>query len=177
MGDCRAVSVTKPVFADQTGRRAIVLLWLGRVVVTVSVILGAAIAFTLTTHIALPGLDGLVSPTLNGSQPDIAVPTDPSTVTASDATHLSTGASDPTTTMQRARTADGPSLRTRSAAVATRRAVSSSTATKTRPSTTSPASPARPTAKPRSSHAASPSTAVGQKSNPTPPGQTKKPVR
>jgi hypothetical protein len=54
MGDCRAVSVTKPVFADETGRRAIVLLWLGRVVVTVSVILGAAIAFTLTTHIALP---------------------------------------------------------------------------------------------------------------------------
>jgi hypothetical protein len=180
MGDCRAVSVTKPVFADQTGRRAIVLLWLGRVVVTVSVILGTAIAFTLTTHIALPGLDGLVSPTLNGSQPDIAVPTDPSTVTGSDATHLSTGASDPTTTMQRAKTVGGPSLRTRSAAVATRRAVSSSTATKTRPSTTSPTSPARPTAKPRSSHAASASTAVGkggQKTNPTPPGQTKKPVR
>ena len=38
MGDCRAVSVTKPVFADETGRRAIVLLWPGRVVVTVSVI-------------------------------------------------------------------------------------------------------------------------------------------
>jgi hypothetical protein len=175
MGDCRAMSVTKPVFADETGRRASVLLWLGRVVVTVSVVLSAAIAFTLTTHIALPGLDGLVPPTLNGSRPEMAVPTDSSTVTGSDATHFSTGSSDPTTTAQRARSVGSPSLRTRSAAVATRRAVSSSTDTKIRPATTSPASPARPTAKPRSSHAASPSTVVGkggQKGNPTPPGQT-----
>jgi hypothetical protein len=166
------MSATKPVFTDETGRRATVLLWLGRALITVSVILGAAIAFTLTTRIALPGLDGLVSPTLNGSQPEIALPTDPGTVIGSDATQLPT---DPRLT--HASSVSSPSPRKTSAAVATRRAASSSTA-KARPSTTSPA-PAQ-SAKPKSSHAASPSTAGRQgeqRSDPTPPGRARKPAR
>ena len=76
MGTAESLSMTKPVFNDETGRRAAVLLWVGRAVITVCAILGVAIAFTLTTHIALPGLDGLVSPTLNGDQPEVALPTD-----------------------------------------------------------------------------------------------------
>jgi hypothetical protein len=164
------MSVTKPVFTDDTGRRATVLLWLGRVVVTISVILGAAMAFTLTTHIALPGLDGLVSPTLNGSQPEVGVPTSPD---PGDATDLPPTVFELTAT-PRAKSEQSSSLRTTRPAVATRRT------TTTRRSTSTPTSPARSTAKPRNSHAAAASTA-GRKArkttDPAPPGQARKPVR
>jgi hypothetical protein len=165
------MSVTKPVFTDDTGRRATVLLWLGRVVVAVSVILGAAMAFTLTTHIALPGLDGLVSPTLNGSQPEVGVPATPDPV---EATEVPKAVFELTAT-PRAESEQSPSLRTTSPAVATRRS-----STTTRRSTSTTTSPARSTAKPRSSHAAAPSTAgrkAGKTTDPAPPGQTRKPVR
>lgn len=167
------MSVTKPVFSDETGRCATVLLWLGRVLVTVSVVVGAALAFTLTTRIALPGLDGLVSPTLNGSQPEVAVPSTPDP--NSDATRVATDLSEQTTTTPRAKSTESPSL-PKSSAVKTRRSVSSSTRTSTRSGSTS--SPARPVAKPRSSHAASARTAARngeERSNPTAPGQTKRP--
>jgi hypothetical protein len=164
------MSVTKPVFTDDTGRRATVLLWLGRVVVAVSVILGAAMAFTLTTHIALPGLDGLVSPTLNGGQPEVGMPATPDPV---EATEVPTAVFELTAT-QRAESEQSPSLRTTSPAVATRRS-----STTTRRSTSTTTSPARSTAKARNSHAAAPSTAdrkAGKTTVPTPPGQTRKPV-
>jgi hypothetical protein len=164
------MSLTKPVFTDDTGRRATVLLWLGRVVVTISVILGAAMAFTLTTHIALPGLDGLVSPTLNGSQPEVGIPTTPDPV---DATDLPTAVFELTAT-PRAKSEQSSALRTTSPAVATRRS-----STRTRRSTSAPTSAARSTAKPRNSHAAAPSTGrkAGKTTDPAPPGQTRKPVR
>ena len=164
------MSVTKPVFTDDTGRRATVLLWLGRVVVTVSVILGAAMAFTLTTHIALPGLDGLVSPTLNGSQPEVGIPATPDPV---EATELPTAVFELTAT-PRAKSEQTSSLRRTSPAVATRRS-----STTTRRSTSPATSHARSAAKPRNSHASAPRTA-GRKTrkttDPAPPGQTRKPV-
>ena len=164
------MSVTKPVFTDDTGRRATVLLWLGRVVVTVSVILAAAMAFTLTTHIALPGLDGLVSPTLNGSQPEVGIPATPDPV---EATEVPTAVFELTAT-PRAKSEQSSSLRRTSPAVATRRS-----STTTRRSASPANSPARSTAKPRNSHTAAPSTA-GRKArkttHPAPPGQTRKPV-
>jgi hypothetical protein len=165
------MSVTKPVFTDDTGRRATVLLWLGRVVVTVSVILGAAMAFTLTTHIALPGLDGLVSPSLNGSQPEVGIPATPDPV---EATEVPTAVFELTAT-PRARSEQSSSLRTTSPAVATRRS-----STTTRRSTSTTTSTARSSAKPRNSHAAAPSTPgrkAGKTTDPEPPGQTRKPVR
>ena len=164
------MSVTKPVFTDDTGRRATVLLWLGRVVVTVSVILGAAMAFTLTTHIALPGLDGLVSPTLNGSQPEVGIPATPDPV---EATELPTAVFELTAT-PRAKSEQTSSLPRTSPAVATRRS-----STTTRRSTSPATSHARSAAKPRNSHASAPRTA-GRKTrkttDPAPPGQTRKPV-
>jgi hypothetical protein len=165
------MSVTKPVFTDDTGRRATVLLWLGRVVVTVSVILGAAMAFTLTTHIALPGLDGLVSPTLNGSQPEVGITATQDPV---EATEVPTAVFELTETPP-AKSEQSSSLRTTSPAVATRRS-----STTTRRSTSTTTSPARSTTKPRNSHAAVPSTAgrkAGRTTHPAPPGQTRKPVR
>ena len=165
------MSVTKPGFTDDTGRRATVLLWLGRVVVTVSVILGAAMAFTLTTHIAIPGLDGLISPPLNGSQPEVGIPATPDPV---EATELPTAVLELTATPH-AKSEQSSALRTTSPAVATRRS-----STTTRGSTSTPTSAARPTAKPRKSHATAPSTA-GRKArkttDPAPPGQRRKPVR
>ena len=165
------MSLTKPVFTDDTGRRATVLLWLGRVVVTISVILGAGMAFTLTTHIALPGLDGLVAPTLNGSQPEVGISTSPDPV---DATDLPTAVFELTAT-PRAKSEQSSALRTTSPAVVTRRS-----STTTRRSTSTSTSPARSTAKPRNSHAAAPRTAgrkAGKTTDPAPPGQTRKPVR
>jgi hypothetical protein len=164
------MSVTKPVFTDDSGRRATVLLWLGRVVVTVSVIVGVAMAFTLTTHIALPGLDGLLSQTLSGSQPEVGIPATPDPV---DATDLPTAVLEFTAT-SRAKSEQSSALRTTSPAVATRRS-----STTTRRSTSPATSAARPTAKPRKSHAA-PSTAgrkAGKTTDPAPPGQKRKSAR
>ena len=44
VGTAESLSMTKPVFNDETGRRAAVLLWAGRVVIAVCAILGVAIA-------------------------------------------------------------------------------------------------------------------------------------
>jgi hypothetical protein len=164
------MSVTKPVFTDDTGRRATVLLWLGRVVVTVSAILGAAMAFTLTTHIALPGLHGLVSPTLNGSQPDVGIRATPNPV---EATELPTDVFELTAT-PRAKSERNLSPRRPAPAVAPRRS-----STTTRRSTSTPTSATRSTTKPRSSRPAPSHTArrkAGKAVHPTPPGQTRKPV-
>jgi hypothetical protein len=78
--------LTAPVFSDDSGRRAVVLLWTGRIVVAVCGVLSAALALTMTTHIALPGLDRLVSPTLNQSRPGIKVAEDVATADGSDQT-------------------------------------------------------------------------------------------
>jgi hypothetical protein len=166
--------VSKPVFNDETGRRAAVLLWVGRVVVAAGVILTGAIAFTLTTHIALPGLDGLVTPTLNGSQPEVALPTDPGTVHFSDTPN--TDVPDPTAKPRRAKSASSPSLRSTAVAAGGRRVVKSPTTATTRPA---PTASTQRTTKPRNSNAASPTRAgrnVRPTGHPTPPGQTKKPV-
>ena len=155
-----------PAFADEL---------IGRVIVAACVILGGAIAFTLTTHIALPGLDGIATPTLNGSQPEIALPTEPGTIHASDTQN--TDAPNPTAKQRRAKSASRPSLRSMAATVAARHAKSPTTVARLASAGATPS--AHPTAQPRNSHAASPSTA-GRKGPPTghktPPGQTKKPV-
>jgi hypothetical protein len=51
-----------PVFTDGSGRRATVLSWLALTMCAGFVIVGGAIAFTLVTHVPLPGLGGLLSP-------------------------------------------------------------------------------------------------------------------
>src|SRR5512133_2245940 len=117
--------VTKPVFNDDTGRRAAVLLWVGRAVVAVCLILCVAIGLTLTTHIALPGLDGLVSPTLNESPPDVKVPTEMDRLRASETPDQSTKLSDPTTTPSEAISASRPARLTSIVAAARRPATSS----------------------------------------------------
>src|SRR5215217_4170170 len=99
---------TKPVFNDETGRRAAVMLWVAKVVVAICLILCVAIGLTLTTHIALPGLDGLVSPTLNESRPKVALATDPGTIDGSDVANLPTEVS-PTTTFQETMSASSSS--------------------------------------------------------------------
>ena len=166
--------MTKPVFNDDTGKRAAVLLWVGRVVVAACVILSGAIAFTLTTHIALPGLDGVVTPTLNESRPEIALPTDPGTAHGSDTPNPD--AYMPTATARRAKSASTPSLRSTADAVAARRTGESSTTVKPQPGRTSPADQAQRTVKPRNSHAATPgagSRVVGPTGKKTHPGQAK----
>ena len=174
------MSVTKPVFSDETGRRAVVLLWVGRVVVAACVLLAGTLAFTLTTHIALPGLDGVVGPTLNGSQREVTTPTDPGTVHASVTPNLVSKL----TATARARSASTPSHRSAAVAIAARRANKSLTTATNRPTpaATSAQEPApaatsaQRTANPRNSHAASPGSGRnGRPTNhPTPPGQTKK---
>jgi hypothetical protein len=165
--------VTKPVFSDETGRRAVVLLWVGRVVVAACVVLAGALAFTLTTHIALPGLDGVVRPTLNGSQPEVALPTDPDTDHASDTPNPVSKL----TATARARSASSSSHRSTAVAIAGSRVSKSSTGAMKRPAPT--ATSAQRTAKPRNAHAASPGSArrnVRPTDHPTPPGHNKKPV-
>jgi hypothetical protein len=166
------MSVTRPVFSDETGRRAVVLLWVGRVIVAACIVLAGALAFTLTTHIALPGLDGVVGPTLNGGQPEVALPTDPGTVHASDTPKLDSKL----TATPRARSASSSSHRSTAVAIAGRRVSKSSTTATKRPAPT--ATSAQRTAKPRNSHASQVSAGrnVRPTDHPTPPGQSKKPV-
>jgi len=178
MGTAESLSMTKPVFNDETGRRAAVLRWVGRVVITVCAILGVAIAFTLTTHIALPGLDGLVSPTLNRSQPAAALPIDPGTISASDVTPKSTDVNDPTTTRRRGKSVSSPSHTSRALAPAARPVATGSATVKTR-ATTASSRPAQSKATAQNSHAATPGTGsrrVGPTSKPTHPSHTKNPV-
>jgi len=177
MGTAESFSVTKPVFNDETGRRAAVMLWVGRAVITVCAILGVAIAFTLTTHIALPGLDGLVSPTLNGDQPEIALPTDPGTVSESGVTQKSKDLPDPTT-RRRAKSVSSPSHRSTALAPAAHPVATRSATAKPR-ATTASSTPAQSKATARNSHAATPGTQghrFGQTSRPTHPGQAKNAV-
>ena len=175
MGTAESLSMTKPVFNDETGRRAAVLLWVGRALITVCAILGVAIAFTLTTHIALPGLDGLVSPTLNGDQPEVALPTtNPGIVSESDVRQKSRDVPDPTT-RRRAKSVSSPSHRSTALAPAAHPVATGSPTTKSR-GTTAPSTPAQSKATVRNSHAATPGTQgrrFGQTSRPTHPGQAK----
>lgn len=53
---------SRPIFSDDSGRRAAILQWLARGVCGVSVVVAGAVAFTLTTHVPLPGLDRILSP-------------------------------------------------------------------------------------------------------------------
>ncbi len=52
----------KPIFTDESGRRATVVQWLARGVCGASLVVAGAVAFTLTTHVPLPGLDRILSP-------------------------------------------------------------------------------------------------------------------
>ncbi len=61
---------TSPVFTDDSGKRATALQWVARTLCACFVLVGVAIAFTLVTHVSLPGLGGLLAPstTDRGSQ-------------------------------------------------------------------------------------------------------------
>src|SRR3954467_4232097 len=49
---------TTPVFTDLSGRRARLLTWLARGAVAAFALVAGAVAFTLLTHVSLPGLGG-----------------------------------------------------------------------------------------------------------------------
>ena len=49
-----------PVFVDATGRRTRLVQWVARGVCAAAVVVVGAVAFTLLTHVPLPGLGGLV---------------------------------------------------------------------------------------------------------------------
>ena len=57
-----------PVFTDRSGWRARVFQWLARALCAGCAMVGVAIAFTLVTHVPLPGLGGILAPpTANGA--------------------------------------------------------------------------------------------------------------
>jgi hypothetical protein len=140
VGTSNGDAVTKPVFGDESGRRAAVLLWVGRAVIAICGVLAAALALTMTTHIALPGLDGLVSPTLNQSRPEIKVAEDADAVPRDARQSTKEGTSSSTEPTER-RTRAGstkPKAKTASevtgaAAVASPRTTSSATRTSSAP--------------------------------------------
>ncbi len=53
---------TTPIFADGSGRRVAVVQWTARAFCLVCIGVAVAVAFTLTTHVPLPGLDRILSP-------------------------------------------------------------------------------------------------------------------
>jgi hypothetical protein len=53
---------TRPIFTDESGRRAVALQWFARCFVAGCAVLAGAVVFTLTTHVPLPGLDRILSP-------------------------------------------------------------------------------------------------------------------
>jgi hypothetical protein len=53
---------TTPVFTDDSGRRARALQWAARGLCGVFVVLAGAVGLSLVTHVALPGLGGLLPP-------------------------------------------------------------------------------------------------------------------
>jgi hypothetical protein len=61
-----------PVFTDESGRRLTVLQWVARGLCACFVLVGTAIAFTLVTHVPLPGLGGIMSPPATDSAPGAA---------------------------------------------------------------------------------------------------------
>lgn len=60
---------TTPVFTDASGVRLTVLQWVTRCLVACIVLLGAAVVFTLVTHVRLPGLEGLAPPPSTAGSP------------------------------------------------------------------------------------------------------------
>jgi len=60
-----------PVFTDESGRRLSVLQWMVRGLCACFVLVGAAIAFTLVTHVPLPGLGGLLPPPTTDRAPQV----------------------------------------------------------------------------------------------------------
>jgi hypothetical protein len=61
-----------PVFTDDSGTRAAVLQWVARSLCACCVLVGAAIAFTLVTHVSLPGLGGILAPLTTNNAPRAA---------------------------------------------------------------------------------------------------------
>ena len=61
-----------PVFTDESGRRVTVLQWVARGLCATFVLVGVAVAFTLVTHVPLPGLGGLLGPSTTDSAPGAA---------------------------------------------------------------------------------------------------------
>ena len=65
----KTLRATTPVFTDESGKRATFLQWVARCLCACLVIVGAAIAFTLVTHVPLPGLGGLLAPSTRDNTP------------------------------------------------------------------------------------------------------------
>lgn len=73
-----------PIFTDETGTRATVVQWLARGLCLSCALVAGAVAFTMLTHVPLPGLGGLLEPGKtasplpsgrHGSEPDDRVVT------------------------------------------------------------------------------------------------------
>jgi hypothetical protein len=69
------VSTDKPVFSDDSGRRAAVLKWSVGAICILAVLFGGAMVLTLGTHVSLPGVDQLPPPPLGQLGGDAAMPT------------------------------------------------------------------------------------------------------
>jgi cytoskeletal protein RodZ len=73
------VSTDKPVFSDDSGRRAVVLKWGVWAICLVAVLLGSALVLTLSTHVPLPGVDRLLPPSRGQIEGGAVSPTEDST--------------------------------------------------------------------------------------------------
>jgi len=58
-----ALRAKTPVFTDESGRRVTVLQWVARGLCACLVLVGAAVAIAMVTHVPLPGLGRLAPPT------------------------------------------------------------------------------------------------------------------
>jgi hypothetical protein len=87
--------VGKPVFSDDSGHRAAVLRWTGRVLCLIGVLLCAALGLTLRAHVSVPGLEGLFRSS-TGIRQAPTVPSDTSSASAAHPTELRTKESDRT---------------------------------------------------------------------------------
>jgi hypothetical protein len=73
------VSTDKPVFSDDSGRRAVVLKWGIWAICLIAVLLGSAVVLTLSTPVPLPGVDRLLPPSRGQIEGGAVSPTEEST--------------------------------------------------------------------------------------------------
>jgi hypothetical protein len=83
----------KPVFSDDSGRRAAVLRWTGRGICLIGVLLFAALGLTLRAHVSVPGLEGLFGSS-TGIRQAPTIQSDTSSASAARPTELRTKDSD-----------------------------------------------------------------------------------
>jgi hypothetical protein len=80
--------VTRPVFSDDSGRRAAVARWAGRGVCLVGILLFAALGLTLRAHVSVPGLERALFGSSDKIPRATTVPSDPSSASAARRTEL-----------------------------------------------------------------------------------------